>query len=74
MLERIRAELIGALKGGRRASSAQRGRLESRASRMKDEDAQKNMRRQSPKLLRIAGRGARTCGWNQGYPKTATGR
>ncbi len=54
MLERIRAELIGALKADDELVRLNEQARE-QSLKEKDEDAQKNMRRQVAKLLRIAG-------------------
>ncbi len=54
MLERIRAELIGALKADDELVRLNEEARE-QSLKEKDEDAQKNMRRQVAKLLRIAG-------------------
>lgn len=65
MLERIRSELIGALKADDELVRLNEEARE-QSLKEKDEDAQKNMRRQVAKLLRIAGAALEPVGGTKG--------
>ncbi|TIU90186.1 MAG: hypothetical protein E5W03_01530, partial [Mesorhizobium sp.] len=65
MLERIRSELVGALKADDELVRLNEEARE-QSLKEKDEDAQKNMRRQVAKLLRIAGAALEQVGGTKG--------